>query len=1212
MFKHIFLFEIRYRLRRPATYVYFGLYFLIGMLYGSILGGAFGPEVSGMLTQGGKNFANSPYNLHLITNALGQFGVFVTAAFMGVPIFRDYQRNAHSLFFTKPITKWQYLGGRFAGSMVVTIVILFSIVLGLMITEIMPYVEANKYGDFNLFAYINPFIQHVIPFTVFSGCIFFATVSLSRNQLFIYLNAILILVLLSVASGLMTTLENKTLASLLDPTGSTAFIYETEYWTVVEKNTQTLPYSLVVVGNQLIWLMVGVLILLFTYIKFQFSYVGTQAKIFRSRKTSAFRLIADTVKIKRLNLPQVSKQFGFKQHLAQLKLLFVRECGLMLKSPIFWVLISVGVLMFGVMVGFQGLMFGTSSLPVTYQMIEMVLGSFMMFILAIIVFYSGEMVWKERSVKINHIYDALPIPNWLSLSSKMLAMTAVLYLIMGVLILCGIITQLVQGFFDIDLGLYIKTLLGYRMINLLLFTAMAFFIQVVANNKYLGFFLTAGIYLFIGNFFDMIGLEHRMFSFMSGTPLPYSDMNGYGHFAWPYLSFKLYWGGLAAIMIIFAFVFWSRGPESHWKTRLKLAKANLKGGNAIGLILAASLFIGMGSYIYYNTNVLNEYVPGKKYQQTLAEYEKKYKKYDGIPLPKVTGIKLDIELFPEKRDYYASGTYLLKNKSKQPIDTVHLLLNTDVNNEEITFSIPNELISEDKKIGWNTYKLAQALMPGDSLEMSFKLTYITEGFTHSGGGRSVVENGTFFSQGYFPQFAYEPFAELQDPDIREKYGLERERERFPSIDDTLSIYRNLISRDADWIDFEATVSTSGDQIAVLPGYLQKEWQEDGRNHFHYKMDSKMLKFFSIVSGRYEVKRDVWQAPDGREVKLEIYHHPSHTYNLDRMMLGMKEALAYCTEAFGPYQHQQVRILEFPRYRTFAQSFANTVPFAESAGFIADVGEDDVDYPLYITAHEVAHQWWAHQVVGGYVQGFQFLSETMAQYSALMVMERNQGTENIQKYLRHEMNSYLMGRAAERTREMPALLSENQPYIHYNKGSVIMYALKDYIGEDSVNAAMKRFVDEVKFQEPPYTTTKEWMKYINEVTPDSLQFILYDMFETITLFENRVESATYTEEDGRYKVTMNIKAKKLKDDGEGNETELDLNDYIDVGVFGREKVEGKWEDTILYFQKHKITQNEQTFELWVDAEPREAGIDPYNKLIDRNPRDNRDKVKKIED
>ena len=106
---------------------------------------------------------------------------------------------------------------------------------------------------------------------------------------------------------------------------------------------------------------------------------------------------------------------------------------------------------------------------------------------------------------------------------------------------------------------------------------------------------------------------------------------------------------------------------------------------------------------------------------------------------------------------------------------------------------------------------------------------------------------------------------------------------------------------------------------------------------------------------------------------------------------MKKSLDYCTRNFGPYQHQQVRILEFPRYARFAQSLPNTIPYSEAIGFIARVEQtDDIDYPFYVTAHEVAHQWWAHQVIGADVQGATMLSETLAQYSALMVMEKEYG------------------------------------------------------------------------------------------------------------------------------------------------------------------------------------------------------------------------------
>src|SRR5262249_35036532 len=160
------------------------------------------------------------------------------------------------------------------------------------------------------------------------------------------------------------------------------------------------------------------------------------------------------------------------------------------------------------------------------------------------------------------------------------------------------------------------------------------------------------------------------------------------------------------------------------------------------------------------------------------------------------------------------------------------------------------------------------------------------------------------------------------------------------------------------------------------------------------------------------------------------------YDLEQMMRGMKDALAYCSSQFGPYQHRQVRILEFPRYQTYAQSFPNTIPYSESIGFIAKVDPTDpkdIDYPYYVTAHEVAHQWWAHQVIGGNVQGATMLSETLAQYSALMVMKKTFGPEKMKRFLAYELDRYLRARGMEKKKEVPLVRVENQPYIHYQKG-----------------------------------------------------------------------------------------------------------------------------------------------------------------------------------
>jgi aminopeptidase N len=374
------------------------------------------------------------------------------------------------------------------------------------------------------------------------------------------------------------------------------------------------------------------------------------------------------------------------------------------------------------------------------------------------------------------------------------------------------------------------------------------------------------------------------------------------------------------------------------------------------------------------------------------------------------------------------------------------------------------------------------------------------------------------------------------------------------------------------------------------------------------MDAKILNFYSFLSADYQVKKDVWQAQDTsrKEVNIEIYYHKGHEYNLERMIKSVKHSLDYFTRNFSPYQHRQIRIIEFPRYASFAQSFPNTIPYSESIGFIAKVNDkaDEIDYPYYITAHEVAHQWWAHQVIGGHVQGSTLLSESLSQYSSLMVMEKEYGEENMRRFLKYELDNYLRGRSAETDKELPLYKVENQSYIHYNKGSLILYALRDYIGEDNLNKALAGFIKKTAFQEPPYTNSVEFLSFMEQATPDSLQYLLHDLFKEITLYENRITEARYTPAGNNiFKVTLQVNAKKFAADSLGYEKEQPLNDWIEIGVFGDQRDAGHQEPKALYLGKHRLTAGVNTIDLQISGKPVKAGIDPYYKLIDRNPEDN---------
>jgi hypothetical protein len=503
-------------------------------------------------------------------------------------------------------------------------------------------------------------------------------------------------------------------------------------------------------------------------------------------------------------------------------------------------------------------------------------------------------------------------------------------------------------------------------------------------------------------------------------------------------------------------------------------------------------------------------------------------------------------------------------------------------------------VIEDPELGFYLFKLPAPLAPHARIQLDYSLQYDNPGFENSQPNTDIIHNGSFLNDRYGPYIGYAQEIELTDDSTRHRHGLEKAR-RMPKLDDVAAREYNSVSFDADWVNFDATVSTTPDQIAIAPGYLQKEWVDNGRRYFHYKMDAPMLNIYSFQSARYAVLRDKWE-----NVNLEIYYQPGHEYDINTMMQSMKETLAYCSANFSPFQFHQLRIIEFPRYATFAESFANTVPFSESIGFLTKISgkADEVDLPFYVTAHETGHQWWAHQVISAYVEGDTSIDETMAQYTALMVMKHHFGPESMKKFLRFELDQYLRGRANERNEENPLYqVDQNQGYIHYNKGAVAMYALQDYIGEDRVNEAIREFLKQYAFKGPPYPTSLDLEGYFRKVTPPEYQYLFEDLFQTITLYDNRAVSATYVPlPHGKYQVDLTIEAKKFRADGRGQEHPVAVNDLIDVGVLDSD---GKY----LYLQRDKIGQEKTNVTVTVDKLPAQAGIDPVDKLIDRNPDDN---------
>ncbi len=1198
MFKQIFLFELKLWFKKPAAYIYFLVFFAISLLFTLAIGGLLGPP-----SPDSNTTLNSAGAIAGILPALSNsiLGVLVMVTIIAPAVYKDFQYNMHPLLFTKPISKFGYLFGRFTASFLTALFVLTGTILGHMIICSFAGIAASRLGPFHLMNYLQPFIIFVVPNTLLVGAIFFSLVTFTRNITAGYVGCIAFLLIKSIASSLLENLDNQTIAALLEPFGEQAFNKITKFWSPAEQNVLMIPFEGVLLYNRLLWLAISTAITSITFFRFKFSQFNEPVSFFRRKNSKASAAILSAPPLNSLaDIPKPAQNFTSKFSIYQTWFLAKFEFLQIVKSVFFLIIIALSIISFALVSSQLGLIYGTSTFPVTCQMLQFGGGLFNFFMIILIVFYSGIMVWRERDAKIDELIGAAPLKPWVSFASKLTALILVQVVLLFVIMFTGMFIQIYNGYYKLELLLYIKELFGLKLISLSIICVLAMAVQVIFNNKYVGYFIAVLIVILLPAVFSFMQYSKLLRFNSIGAHLLYSDMNGYGSSIYPFTIFKIYWGSFALILIVLSNIFWVRGKEKGLKNRLRIAKPLFTGKAKITMFIGILIFIGSGSFIYYNINILNKNIP-EKLDEARAEFEKKYKKYLKTPQPRIISANWNADIFPMERGFKIKGFYIIKNKTRKAIDSIIINLNPEVKVNDLKFEKPASLLLNDKENGFQIYKLASSLQPGDSIKLDMSLDYFQKGFKNSDDATAVVYNGTFFNNQLLPSIGYSEEGELIDDMARKKYGL-KYKERMAKVNDSNARMNTYISNDADWIDFECTISTSDDQTAIAPGYLIKAWKENDRNYFHYKMDCKILNFYSILSARYEVKRDKWN-----DVAIEIYYNKGHEYNLDRMIKGVKKSLDYYTKNFSPYQHKQLRIIEFPRYQSFAQSFPNTIPFSESIGFIAKVDDKDpesIDYPFYVTSHEVAHQWWAHQVIGANVQGSTLMSETMAQYAALMVMEKEYGRQAMKKFLKYEMSQYLKGRAMEGRKELPLMLVEDQQYIHYNKGSIVMYALKDYIGEDSLNAALAKYIKKVAYQEPPYTNSIEFVNYLRAATPDSLKYIINDMFETITLYENKTTKCSYTKtKDGKYLVKISVESKKMKADSIGKMKDIPVNDWMDIGVFGSKEVNGKATETELYLKKQKINKTKMNFEIIVDEEPVKAGIDPYNKLIDRTPDNN---------
>jgi len=1069
MFLTILQFELKYWLKNWSFYVYLAVFFVMALLSMAGAAGAFGEG-----SAASDHIPNSPLSIYNFTKFFNKFLLFLLPAIVGSTIYKDFKSNFNNILFTYPFSKTSYLFAKFTSSFFIVSIIAIFVELGLFLGTKLPFTNAAQLLPFDATVYLQTYFIFLIPNLFLFGTVVFATVLISRN-IYVGFISIILLWLFSEIVTRIAGFESMT-SFLIEPFGDNTIQFITRHWTLSEQNTLPLVLQPIVFYNRMVWLLVSIIVFTICYRWFSFSQNPISISL-RTKKST--NLTKDNFgSIIRINLFKAKFNFTFLQYLKASWNLSQVDFIFILKSGSFMSIAIAGVLFLTAILLQTNPQTDTKTLPVTWVILGLPV-LFYSFIVQILTYlYAGILVHRAKHSRFSDLISVTAVPNWVLAFSKFLALVKMQLVLLFLVMLVGLLIQISKAYYQFEIGHYLFDLFAIHLIGFIIWAFISLWVQSMFRNTYLSLFLlilgTLGI-----SQLPYIGAEKFVFRFNESPDstffLKYSDLNGYGHSLRAFFLYKFYWFIFGMILFCLTLLLWPRELTNTVYERFKIAKNRFRGKLALITTILLAGFMCFGFYLYQlEIKDQNMDFSENNKSNLLVQFQKQYKIYEHIQQPRITSVFVKLDIFPESNSFMADGKYTLVNKTNQIIDTLMIKTGFD-EMSRIHFDLKASLIQQDSIFKFGIYKLDKGIAPKDSITLRFSVT--NQKNTLLTQYSNILKNGTYLKSDILPRLGYFANTEIKKPN------------------DSSVLSNHYQSIDADFVDFEAILSTTENQTAITSGLLLKEWTEKGRRYFHYKMDKPIKFVLGFNFGEYAVLNDNYKG-----LGLRIYYHPTHSHCLGQMMDGLKSAFDYNTTNFGAYQHKQVQIIEFPRSEgSYATTSGNCIQVSEMR-FINDVNNSKssgIDLSFYVAAHEFTHQWWGNQVIPADALGATMITESITEYITAKIYEKKFGKQSALKFLKIQRTRYLSGRTSEPGNESPLyLVNPEQSYISYGKGAIALYTLSEYLGEDKLNKTLQDYLNKVKFKPALYTTSLELLHFLKKVTPDHLHYLITDMFETI--------------------------------------------------------------------------------------------------------------------
>jgi ABC-2 type transport system permease protein len=1208
MFSKIFLFEIKYRLRKPDTYLFFLFFFIVNII-GAI-------DTSPL-----HAFANSPSIITYTFAGQSIFLMIISGGVMSDSLYRDIEFNVYESYLTLPISEQGYFWGRFLGSFLFVALIGSSLIWGSLMGTFIGgktgLIPPDQVGPYELINYLQPFFGYALPNLFLTSALFFGLVAYTRDPKVIYFTSVILFFGYELALFTLTSLPNKIWVYILDPFAFAGVRLDVGLFSPEQRRVSLVPIEGWIMFNRILWAAIGLLILFATWWRFSFvSFFGGDGKK-RIKQPLADHEVISTKTPSAISVDFTSR-YSFTAFLSLARI----ELANIFRDNYFRLILlaCVGSLSYIFWRGPGN--YDVPDFPRTVRFLGAYDHDFQLFPFIIILFYTGEVLQRERVSRFSAINDMLPPADWVFYGSKLMAL-CFLPLVLAVLpMVVGIGVQMMKGYAHFNLPIYFSYCFGLLLPKYLAMLMFSVAVHALINNRFAGHAVGIIIWwmLWLANNGAVIDYNLILYSF---TPsYAFTDMDGIGPVTNSLFWFSVYWLFGGGLLVVLGLLYYPRGTSNSMSERTRLAMNRFKPRVIVVTIFLVLGFLTTGIYNYYEISYRGTYLFRSEAIQRAVDFEKELKKYEDDLLPSIVKLKLFTDIFPDEHRTSTRADITIVNKTTSAIGRI--LLDGDqfsqysikYNGKNIKYISP--LVYRRASLNffrpafdtsmYRVYQFPQPLAPGDSAII--ELTSVKEilGFSNRFSATDVLTNGTFFNGG-LPGLGYDEDEEIANTLIRKRYDLGEKESEFPPQNDEEGTGKLLFTNIPGLVKFEATVSTSSDQVAVTSGTLEKSWIENDRRYFHYlQEDPQTYFYFPILSARYSILHDSLELSGMKKVRIDIFYDRSHSANVGRFLDGTKDGLDYFSQAFGEYQFNQLRVLETSGFSQRMSAFPECITFAEYYGWNADFTDpNQFDYCYFYTAFQVAHQWWMFQVAPNHTEGSYNISEGLSKYGALMVYEKKVGKDNMSDIL-HDQSGYYLDRHKYSYQPENPLINSTSDWVANNKAGLALYGLRDMIGEYSLNSAIREFRSAYMYRNSaPYAGSNDLYAYLKKHVPDSLQYYLKDSWERITMYDNRITWSAYSSEggEGKYRVQVKVKCGKFYYDSAGAGQPASMDDYIDIGIFGADKQtdDGIRKRNPLYLKKYKLTAGEHSFDFIVNEKPVSAGIDPYGKLIDQFPGDN---------